>query len=129
MSSRTVLRPHQVITAGAMVGDLTSAVTILQSVTKISYACVWTGTSPVGTVSIQASNDYSVLPNGVVDNAGTWTTLTLAYNGNSVTTIPVTGNTGNGIIDVVTAAYAVRLIYTHTSGTGSLTVTISGKIS
>ncbi len=129
MSSRTVLRPYQVITAGSLAGNLVSSVTLLQSVTKLSYALVWTGTSPVGTVSVQASNDYSVLPTGAVDNTGTWTTLTLSYNGNSVTTVPVTGNTGNGFIDVVTAAYAVRLIYTAGSGVGSITVTVSGKIS
>lgn len=129
MSSRTVLRPYQVITAGSMAGNLTSAITLLQSVTKLSYALVWTGTTPIGTVSIQASNDYSVLPTGLVNAAGTWTTLTLSYNGNTVTTVPVSGNTGNGFIDVVSAAYALRLIYTATSGIGSLTVTVSGKIS
>lgn len=129
MSSRPVLRPFQVLTAGSMAGNLTSSVTVLQSVTKLSYALSWTGTSPVGTVSVQASNDYSISGVGVVSNTGTWTTLTLSYNGNSVTTVPVTGNTGNGFIDVITAAYAVRLIYTAASGVGSLTVTISGKIS
>ncbi len=129
MSARPVLRPKQVITAGSMAGNLISSATVLQSVTKLSYALSWTGTSPVGTVSVQASNDYSISPVGVVDNAGTWNTLTLSYNGNSVTTVPVTGNTGSGFIDVITAAYAVRLIYTAGSGVGSLTVTISGKIS
>ena len=107
----------------------TSLVTVLQSITKAAYAVTWTGTSPVGTLSIQASNDYSIEPSGIVNNAGTWTTLTLQYNGSAVTTIPVSGNTGTGLIDITTSAYAIRLIYTAASGTGKLTATIVGKVS
>ena len=129
MSTRTNLRPQQVLSA-SMATNKISAVTILQSLTKLSYGISWTGTTPVGTVSVQASNDYSLNPNGVtVDNAGTWTTLTLEYNGGLVTTVPVSGNSGNGFIDVTTGAYAVRLIYTAASGTGTIVATIVGKVS
>lgn len=102
----------------------------MQSLTKISYGLSWSGTSPVGTVSIQVSNDYALDPNGGVENAGTWNTASLNYNGAVVTTIPISGNTGNGFIDVLeTAGYAIRLIYTSASGTGSLTATVVGKVS
>lgn len=130
MSTRTSLRPYLVITGGSMSGNITSDVTILQSITAISYALNWAGTSPVGTVSVQVSNDYSLDGSGQVLNTGTWTTLTLAYNGSATTTIPISGNTGNGFIDIEkTAAYAVRLIYTFTSGSGLLSATICGKVS
>lgn len=90
----------------------------------ISYALSWAGTSPVGAASVQVSNDYSVNTAGIVVNAGTWTTLTLS----APTTI--SGNTGNGFIDVdATAAYAMRLIYTATSGTGTLQVVANAKVS
>lgn len=138
MSTRTSLRPAQVIPSpqgspangNSMAANITSAPTVLQSISQVCYSLSWTGTSPVGTVSVQASNDYSLDPNGQVNNAGTWNTMTLQYNGSAVTTIPVSGNSGNGLIDITdTAAYAVRLVYTASSGTGSLIAIVSGKVS
>ncbi len=129
MSTRTGLRPQVVINAGSMASSLTSAVTILQSLTKVSYGLSWSGTSPVGTVSVQGSNDYALNAEGGVLNAGTWTSLTLNVNGTPSSTVAVTGNTGTGIVDLETGIYALRLIYTAGSGVGSLTVTINGKVS
>jgi hypothetical protein len=112
----------------SMAGNITSLPVVILDLYALSYALSWTGTSPVGTVSVQGSNDYSVNAEGAVMNAGTWNTLTLNYGGSAVTTVPVTGNTGNGLIDVTaTGIYAVRLIYTAGSGTGSLTVTMVAK--
>ena len=112
----------------SMAGNITSSPTIILDMYAGSYALSWTGSSPVGTVSIQGSNDYSQNAEGNVMNAGTWNVLTVNYNGSAVTTIPITGNTGNGIIDITaTGIYAVRLIYTAGSGTGSLTVTMIAK--
>lgn len=129
MSTRTTLRPQVVINAGDMSGNLTSAVTVLQSLTMANYSLSWSGTAPVGTVAVQASNDYQA--NGsVVLNAGTWNTLPLDLAGASVTSIPLTGNTGNGMIDIDgLSAYAIRLVYTFTSGVGALTVIFTGKVS
>lgn len=130
MSTRTILRPKLVITNGDMSGSLTSLPTVLQSLTSGSYALSWTGTSPVGTVSFQVSDDYSLDPNGQVDNPGTWNTAPLSVSGTTVTAVPVTGNTGTGYIDILgTGAYAARLIYTAGSGSGTLNVTIVGKVS
>lgn len=113
----------------SMAANITSSPTIVQDMYAMSYALKWTGTTPIGTVSIQGSNDFALYPGGGgIANAGTWNTLTVNYNGVPVTTIPVTGNTGNGIIDIVaTGVYAIRLIYTATSGTGSLTVVMNAK--
>ncbi len=136
MSTRTTLRPQTVIpsaqaspaSTGDMSADITSAPTILQSLTMVNYAVSWTGTSPVGTVSVEASNDCTVNAEGGV-SGGTWNPLPLDLNGVTVTTIPVTGNTGNGMIDIDgLAAYAVRLKYTFTSGVGTLTVVVTGKV-
>ena len=112
-----------------MSGSLTSQATIISNVSMVSYGLSWAGSTPVGTVSVQASNDYSLDAEGNVLNAGTWNTLTLSYNGTLVTTVPVSGNTGNGFIDIdELAAYAVRLIYTAGSGTGALNATVVGKV-
>lgn len=113
-----------------MAGNLTSSPTVLQSLTSGSYALSWAGTSPVGTVSLQVSDDYSLDPNGLVNNPGTWNTAPLSSGGTTLTAIPVTGNTGNGYIDILgTGAYASRIIYTAGSGTGALTITVVGKVS
>lgn len=113
-----------------MAGNLVSNPTVLQSLTKASYTVSWTGSTPVGTVSVQGSNDYSLNPNGTVLNAGTWNTLTLSVNGTTSTTVAISGNTGSGAIDVLeTALYAIRLIYTAGSGTGSITAIFNGKVS
>lgn len=112
----------------SMAGNIISLPVVILDLYALSYGLSWTGTSPVGTVSVQGSNDYLLNPEGAVMNAGTWNTLTLNYGGSAVTTVPVTGNTGNGMIDVIaTGIYAVRLIYTAGSGTGSLTVTMVAK--
>lgn len=129
MSSRTRIGPFSVITNGDMSSSITSTATDLQSVSKISYQYSWTGTLPVGTIGVQVSNDCTVLTTGGI-TGGTWTTLILDVNGIPVDAIPLSGASGNGFIDLTdTSAFAIRLIYTRTSGTGTLTATIFGRVS
>lgn len=137
MSSRPQFNPTIVVSpvaspkapTGDMSGNITSLPTIVQKLSMISYAVKWVGTTPVGTISVQVSNDYSQNADGTVLNAGTWNTITFEYNGATATTVPVSGNTGNGFIDIdATAAYAIRLIYTRASGTGAMTVVVNGKV-
>lgn len=114
--------------SGSMAANITSQASIVPFAGMISYEVVWNGTTPVGSVSVQGSNDFSLNAEGNVLNPGNWTVMTVNFNGSAVTTIPITGNTGEGLIDIVTTAvYAIRLIYTSTSGTGSLTVTAFGR--
>lgn len=109
--------------------SITSTVSIIQNLSMLSYALSWAGTAPIGVVTVQVSNDYTQNGAGVVQNAGTWTTLQFSYNGSVVSSIPVTGNTGTGFIDIdALAAYAMRLVYTKTSGTGTLQAVINGKV-
>lgn len=131
MSTRTNIRPHTVIPAVAanMASNITSAVTVLQSVSDVSYSFVWNGTSPVGTIICQVSNDYALTPTGGVGNAGTWNTIPfLLSTGTVATSAPVTGNTGTGFLDVTTSAYAIRVVYTTASGTGTLSAIVNGKV-
>ena len=123
MASRPILSPFPVITNGNMAGSLTSVVTVIQNTSMLSYAMVWAGTSPVGQISVQVSNDYSQNADGTVANAGTWSTLPLSAS------TSVTGNSGVGFIDIdLISAYAIRLVYTAGSGTGTLNATITGKV-
>lgn len=129
MSTRSSLPQQPVITNGDMSqASITSKPTILNLLTVGSYSYSWVGTSPVGTVQLEASNDYSLDATGKVQNAGTWNILPVTYNGTTVNTVPVTGSTGNGLIDWTTGAYALRTTYLKTSGTGSLQVIFNGKV-
>lgn len=138
MSIRPQYSPYRVIpnaaaspaNSSSMGASITSAPTIIQKLSMISYEVDWAaGSTPVGSLSIEVSNSYSLNQDGSVHSAGTWTTMTLSYNGSSVTSIPVSGNSGNAFIDIdATGAYAMRLVYTRVSGTGSLTATVSGKV-
>ena len=136
MSTRTSLRPQGVIPSpqgspangASMAADITSAPTLLQSLTMVNYQVAWTGSTPVGTLAVQASNDYTVNPEGGV-TGGTWINVPLDLAGVSVTSIPITGNTGNGMIDIDgIAAGAIRLFYDRTSGTGTLSATVTAKV-
>lgn len=122
MSSRPQFSPHKVIDAVSMAASITSEVTIIQKLSMISYDIAWTGTSPVGSITVEVSNSYVKDASGVVSVAGNWTTL-------PVSAMSVSGNSGNGFLDIdAISAYAIRLVYTRTSGTGSLTVIINGKV-
>lgn len=131
MSSRPQFNPAPVITNGDMSqASLTSLITIIQKLSMVSYSVSWAGSSPVGSIAVQVSNDYSQNMAGQVSNPGTWNTLTFNLNGSPVTSLPVSGNTGVGFADIdQTAAYAIRLVYTKVSGTGTLQATVNAKVS
>lgn len=121
MSSRPILAPFQVITNGDMSGDITSEVSIIQNVSMIAYDVSWSGSTPVGTLTVEVSNTYQKNGAGAVKVAGNWTAMPL--------TTSVSGNSGTAFLDcLATGAYAIRLKYTRTSGTGTLNATISGKV-
>lgn len=123
MASRPIISPYSVITNGNMSANITSLVTVIQTNGKVSYDVSWSGTAPVGSMSVQVSNTYTQNADGSVRNAGNWTTLVLS------STTSVSGSTGNGFIDIdASAAYAVRLVYTRVSGTGTMNATVAGKV-
>lgn len=122
-ASRPILTPFPVIVNGDMSADIISNVTIITNLSVISYDVSWTGVAPVGTMSVQVSNTYSINADGSERNPGNWTTLTLS------SPTPVSGATGNGAIDVrVTGFYAIRLVYNRVSGTGSMQAVVNGKV-
>lgn len=130
MSTRTTFRPQQVITNGDMSqATITSKPTILQSLNEACYTFSWTGSSPVGSIALQISNNYALDSGGGVANAGTWNTVTIDVAGTPAQSVTISGNTGNDTIDPIkTGAYAVRLLYTKVSGTGSLQCYINAKV-
>lgn len=124
MSSRPLIKPFSVITDGSLSGNLTSKVTVIDNLSMVSYSLSWAGSSPSGAVNVQASNDYSEYADGSVNNAGTWNTLPLSISP------AISGNSGSGFIDIdAQAGHALRLTYTAISGSGTLNVLVTGKVS
>lgn len=114
--------PQTVIANGDMSGNLISLVTVIDQLVMASYSIVWTGTSPIGAIVVEVSNDYKENAAGGPSIAGTWNPLPLSAP------TPVTDNSGNGFIDIdAQAGYALRIRYSRTSGTGSMTVIVMGK--
>lgn len=123
MASRPILSPYSVVTNGDMSGNITSKVSMLQNVSMLSYSIKWAGSSPVGAITVEVSNDYSQDASGAVANPGTWNELPLSD------TTDISGNSGKGFIDIdAIAGLAVRLVYTRVSGTGTLNVMVNGKV-
>lgn len=129
MADRPVLPQSPVIINGDMSGNVISAPTILKQLTVGTYTYSWAGTAPVGAVSVQISNDYSLFANGTVNNPGTWITIYFTLNGATVVNAaPITGDSGEGAIEWSTGANAIRTIYTATSGVGALQAIFNGKV-
>jgi hypothetical protein len=131
MSSRPIIKQHSVITDGDMSADITSQATLLPLLTIGCYTYSWSGNTPVGTLSVEISNDYNpnASPDGGKVNTGTWTAIYFTLNGSStVNSAPVSGNTGTGVIEFSTGAAAIRTKYTFTSGTGTLQSVINCKV-
>jgi len=123
MSARkTVLIPFKLVSGQSMASTVTSAAVNVQYLDNIAFQAIFTGT-PTGTFSVQVSLDHqeNFVGTGVV-TPGTWTNLTLSP-------VPAaTGAAGSVVIDLnqISAPW-VRLVYTPTSGTGTLNAYVSGK--
>jgi hypothetical protein len=129
MSDRPLIKPNilaPIINAVSTAASITGAPTIIQRLPGISYDVSWTGTT-TGTFSIEVSNTYTQNPDGTTANAGNWTALPAA---SFVGTMPApAGSAGTGFIDILgTEAYAIRIVYTRVSGTGTLTVVPCAKV-
>ena len=115
--SSSYLSPFQFLTAQSMTGSFNSSSIQLNTGTCISIQAVWSGGgSPVGSLKLQVSNDRG-LQGGqqVSDSQASWTDVT------SPAAIAVSGNAGSAFFDFQkTAAFAVRLVYTVTSGTATM---------
>lgn len=116
-----VQKSFQLISSGNMASSITSSAQESQYQDNIAIQLIWTG-SPVGAFSIQVSVDYKEDAEKNIIVAGTWSTLTLS---NAIT---ASGSGDNAYIDLnqLSAPY-YRIVYTRTSGTGTLNAYVSSK--
>lgn len=135
MSTRkTNLLKYHNITAGAMTGTsaVTSTVTSIKFLDDVGIQFNWTG-SPVGNFQIQVSADHeqddSSPPNVTV--AGNWVPLLFTYWTGSafVTAYNIPTSLGSPIYMDLTLLSSpwIRVVYTNTSGSGTLDAFITAK--
>lgn len=97
------------------VAVLTSKVISLVLSNSASIQAIWTGT-PTGVFSIQSSLDYSENGDGSVKNPGTWDDLGIGV-------VAPSGSSGSAFVDMaLTGIFYIRVVYTNSSGTGTLVV-------
>jgi hypothetical protein len=130
MADKRFLPTFQCVTptAGNMATTITSQVSRIRYIDNLSYEVVWTGgTSPAGTIQIQASDDYSANDAGTqVFNAGTWTNIGVVDTSGNPPTI--SGASGSHMIQIMQLPHEyVRLQYIPTSGTGTMSAWVCGK--
>lgn len=120
MAFNSLLKTH-LISATSMGATITSAAFPCQFQDNIGIQLDWTG-SPVGAFSIQTSIDHAQDSQGVITTAGHWITLTLS------TAITASGSADDAYIDLnQLSAPWIRVVYTSTSGTGTLDCFIAAK--
>ena len=117
-----LLFPKSIITAGNMASaSITSSVVEIRNQDNVGIQLSWTGTA-VGTFAVQISINHAEDANGNVTVAGDWVALPLSP------TIAAAGSADSAIIDLnqMSASY-IRVVYTRSSGTGTLNAYITAK--
>lgn len=99
----------------------TSKVTSVGYTDNIGIIVSWTGTSPVGTLQIQVSNDYDPLGN-LGAGTGTWQPLDFGAP------IGIAGASGQHDLNINQLPFSfLRAVYTRISGVGSLQASLTTK--
>ena len=116
MGRKNVVKSFDMIDSADMSGNITSSTTDVINLDKASIYISWSGTSPVGTIVVEATNSDPV------DSQSVWREVNMGA------TISVSGNSGShDLIFTELPFRAIRLVYTATSGSGDLDATISAK--
>lgn len=118
-----LFEPVKIITAGDMSGDVASIGLDLQNMAIGSIQAVFTG-SPNGTFKLQWSNDIVPIPASGAANLASSVVNWTDYTGSSQA-ISAAGNFGWVLGD--TGYRWIRLVYTRSSGTGTLNATACNK--
>jgi hypothetical protein len=117
-----VINQKQIVASGDMSqASITSQVMPIINEDNVAFQIVWSG-APVGTFDVQVSVDHAQDSQGNVSNTGTWLSLTLS------SPVAAAGSAGNAYVDInqISAPY-IRVVYTKTSGTGTLNIWAAAK--
>lgn len=118
MARKHNLRSYKMFNASDITSAPTSQVTSVKSIDKAYIDVQWSGSSPVADIIVEASNDGLV----VDDVNKVWNTVDFG------STISISGNTGDHKLIFTELPFEdLRLRISFTSGTGTITATITGK--
>jgi hypothetical protein len=109
MSVKRVVDFASYIVDGDMSANITGDSTNILYTDRVAYQLSWTGT-PTGTFTVEGSNDELVWVNLPLDPA-----------------VTAAGSADDAVIEVETALKFIRLLYTRSSGSGTLQVHITAK--
>jgi hypothetical protein len=113
LARKNVLKPYKMIDGGDLSSNITSSTTSVINLDKASISISWSGSSPVGTIEVEARNG----------EADPWTALDFGGS-----TISISGNSGSHRILLNETPFTdVRVSYTATSGTGTIDAIITAK--
>ena len=119
MSRKSVVPGFAMIESEDLSVNITSEIVSVKNLDNASIIVSWSGTSPVGTLAVQARNNG----NGDV-NPEPWYTLDMGAP------ITISGNSGtHQLVFNLLPFTDLRLVYTATSGTGTLDAVITSKVS
>jgi cytoskeletal protein RodZ len=121
-AGKTRLNSYQFAVAQSIASNYTSTAMDIRNLDNLAFFLVWTGT-PTGTFAVQVSEDYTQSSTGTVINAGTW----VATTASSGTAVPSGSASAGQLVFTSNANSWVRIVYTASSGTGTLNGYLSGK--
>lgn len=113
MGRKNVVKSFKMLDEADLSGSLESAIVNVINLDKASIHLNWTGTSPVGVITVEARNGekssfYELDMGGVIN---------------------ITGNSGDHQLNFLELPFTdIKVVYTSTSGTGTIDATISAKV-
>ncbi len=112
--AKNVLIPYRIVNAASAAATVTSGSTSIRFLDNVGVSVQWSGgSSPVGVYTVEASVD------GLI-----WKTLA----DDAATTASVSGASGSYLLKFSNCAFdRLRVVYTRTSGSGTLDAYIMGK--
>jgi hypothetical protein len=120
-TTKKVIDPFKIIDAGSMAGNISSTATNVRNMDMVTFFVEWTGNDPIGYLSFQYVEKESINP-----ALETWKTIYLGPGVGNL--IPINLDSGSHTVLFTMVPFVkIRAIYTASSGTGNLTVTITGK--
>ena len=112
MSRKNVIKSYKMFDETSMASSQTSVTVNVINLDIASIFFEWSGSSPVGVLTLQARNG----------EGGTWYDLDMGG------TMSVSGASGSHQLQLTEIFFTdLQLIYTRSSGTGSMTATITAK--
>ena len=113
MGRKNVVKSYKMIEAGDLASNIESTTTNVINLDKASIHLKWSGTSPIGTITVEAQNGEN----------DSWYELDFGSS------INISGASGDHQIIFNELPFtSIRIQYTATSGTGEITATYTAKV-